>query len=198
MTRLCWLRETLRRCRRCLSSDLGVHFDGYASLLAHTIVVGEEKVTGKKADAILAAWNALQLAVRTIKAGSFNYQITGNTAKVCEDYGVNALEGVLSHELHRFLLDGNNVIINKETAEHRVAEVEFQVNQIYAIDVIVSTGAGKAKESEARTTVFKRALDTNYDLKTKNGRTFFSQVLKASPTFGFTLRSFEDEIVRAV
>ena len=93
------------------------------------------------------------------------------------------------------MLDGNNVIINKETSEHKVSEVEFQVNQIYAIDVIVSTGAGKPKEAEIRTSVYKRALDNSYDLKTKNARAFFSHVLKTSPTLGFSLRSFEDELV---
>lgn len=175
--------------------DFGVHFDGFAAMLAHTIVVGEDQVTGKKADVILAAWNALQAAVRTIKAGSYNHQITTNTEKVCEAYGVNAVEGVLSHELHKMLLDGNNVILNKETADHRVSEVEFQVNQIYAIDVFVSSGAGKPKEADLKTTVFKRALDANYDLKTKNARAFLSQVLKSNPCFGFSLRAFEDEIV---
>lgn len=178
--------------------DLGVHFDGFAALLAHTLVVGEDQVTGKKADVILAAWNALQAAVRTLKAGAFNHQITANTEKICESYGVNAVEGVLSHELHRMLIDGNNVIINKETADNRVAEVEFQVNQVYAVDVFVSSGAGKPKEAEVKTTVYKRALDANYDLKTKNARAFFSQVLKTSPTFGFSLRGFEDEIVSSV
>jgi methionyl aminopeptidase len=34
-------------------------------------------------------------------------------AKVCESYGVNAVEGVLSHELKKHLIDGNKVIINK-------------------------------------------------------------------------------------
>ena len=87
------------------------------------------------------------------------------------------------------------MIINKETPENRVAEVEFQINQIYALDVIVSSGQGKAKEAELKTTVYKRAIDSNYDLKTKNARGFFSQVLKNSPTFGFTLRAFEDEMV---
>jgi len=37
--------------------DLGVHIDGFISLVAHTIVVGEDKeqVVEKKADVILAA-----------------------------------------------------------------------------------------------------------------------------------------------
>jgi methionine aminopeptidase len=39
--------------------ELGVHVDGFIALAAHTIVVGEEKVSGKKADAILAAYKSI-------------------------------------------------------------------------------------------------------------------------------------------
>ena len=39
--------------------DLGVHIHGFAAVTAHTVVCGEDKVTGKKADVILAAYNAL-------------------------------------------------------------------------------------------------------------------------------------------
>jgi len=38
------------------------------------------------------------------------------------------------------------------------------------LDVVVSTGEGKTKESELRTTVYKRALERTYNLKTKHGR----------------------------
>ena len=97
-----------------------MHFDGFASLLAHTIVVGEEKVSGKKADVILAAWNALHAAVRVIKAGAINHSITSNTEAIATAFGVTPLEGVLSHEVHKHCFDGNNVILNKENDEHRV------------------------------------------------------------------------------
>jgi len=39
--------------------DLGCHIDGYAVVAAHTIVVGTGKVSGKKADAIVAAYTAI-------------------------------------------------------------------------------------------------------------------------------------------
>ena len=77
-----------------------------------------------------------------------------------------------------------------------MSDVEFQVNQIYALDCIVSSGDGKPKQSDDRITVFKRQLDVNFDLKTKLGRQFFSTLNKQFPTFAFSLRSFEDETVR--
>lgn len=81
-------------------------------------------------------------------------------AKVCEEFGVNAVEGVLSHKMKRHLIDGNDVIINKETPDQKVAEYEFAPGDVFGLDIYVSTGEGKPKEGDLRTTVYKRELDT--------------------------------------
>jgi len=52
------------------------------------------------------------------------------------------------------------------------------VNEVYVLDVIVSTGAGIPKESERRITVYKRAIENTYTLKSKTGRTFFAELNK--------------------
>lgn len=95
-----------------------MHIDGFASFVAHTIVVNSDKnavITGKKADVILAAYKAAQAAVRLIKPGKFNYEVTDVIQKICDSYQVTPLEGVLSHELKKHLIDGNKVINNRET-----------------------------------------------------------------------------------
>ena len=54
-------------------SDLGAHIDGFCAVAAHTIVVGasaDNKVTGRKADCIMAAHLAAEAALRLIKPGS--------------------------------------------------------------------------------------------------------------------------------
>lgn len=54
-------------------SDLGAHIDGFIAVVAHTIIVGakpNEKITGRKADAILAAHYASQIALRLLKPGN--------------------------------------------------------------------------------------------------------------------------------
>ena len=53
--------------------DLGCHIDGFVGLVAHTIVVGANKIDGKKADVILAAYNSIQAALRLLKPGILNY-----------------------------------------------------------------------------------------------------------------------------
>jgi len=95
---------------------------------------------------VLAAYNAIQAAFRMLRPGKLNNDVTKVVQKVADSYKCSPLEGVLSHELKKHLIDGNNVIINKETFEQKVEEREFQVNEVFGLDVIVSTGEGKAKE----------------------------------------------------
>jgi len=98
------------------------------------------------------------------------------------------LEGVLSHQLKRFVIDGNNVVINKETLEQKVEDVTFEDWDAYTFDIVMSTGEGKARETEARTTIFKRAVDQRYTLKLKASRAVFTEINARFPTMPFTLR----------
>lgn len=53
--------------------DLGAHVDGFIAVVAHTIVIGSSpnrKVSGRKADVILAAHYASQAALRLLKPGT--------------------------------------------------------------------------------------------------------------------------------
>jgi len=176
--------------------DFGIHIDGFIAQVAHTIVVvGPEVATveGRKADVIAAAYNAIQAAVRTIKPGNTNYDVTEVIGKVAESYKCTPVEGVLSHELKKHLIDGNTTIINKATYDQKVEEHEFQLLEVFALDVYVSTGEGKTKETEFRTTVYKRAIERTYTLKLKASRAFFAEAVEKYPTMAFSLRNFEDE-----
>ncbi|CAK67387.1 unnamed protein product (macronuclear) [Paramecium tetraurelia] len=174
--------------------ELGVHIDGYIAIAAHTVVVGEDQVEGQKADVILAAYQSVQALFRSIKPGVTNTALTKIIQQVADDHKCTPLEGVLSHEVKRHFIDGNKVIINRETQEQRVDEEEIQVNDVFVLDVYITTGDGKTKESELRTTVYKRALDRQYQLKTKHGRAFMQEVYDKYPSLCFSLRAFEDEI----
>jgi curved DNA binding protein len=181
--------------------ELGAHIDGFPAFVAHTLVIQSDKnapVTGKKADVILAAYKAAQAALRILKPGNTNNQVTEVIRKISEAYEVNPLEGVLSHELKKHLIDGNKVIINKETFDQRVDNQEFAVHDVFALDVFVSSGEGKPKETDLRCTVYKRALDRTYSLKIKQSRQFFNDVLERYPSFCFSLNSFEDPITARI
>lgn len=171
--------------------ELGCHIDGYSGNAATSLVVGG-KADGKKADVILAAYNAFQAALKTIKVGSTNQEVTAKIQAVCEEFGVEPLQGVLSHKMKKHLTDGNEVIINKETPEQRVDDWEFVPGDIIGLDVYVTSGEGLAREADCRTTVFKRELDMQYNLKSKSARAFFSVVNQKYPTLPFSIRGFEE------
>ncbi|NXY12381.1 PA2G4 protein, partial [Pteruthius melanotis] len=72
-------------------------------------------------------------------------------------------------------------------------KAEFEVHEVYAVDVLVSSGEGKAKDAGQRTTIYKRDPSKQYGLKMKTSRAFFSEVERRFDTMPFTLRAFEDE-----
>ena len=100
--------------------------------------------------------------------------------------------------MKKHLIDGNKVIINKETFEQRADSQEFAVNDVFALDVYVSSGEGKTKEMDTRCTIYKRAMDRTYNLKIKQSRQFFNEVLDNYPSFCFGLNSFKDPIAARI
>lgn len=102
------------------------------------------------------------------------------------------MQGVLSHKTKKHLVDGNECIINKETPEQRVEDWEFAPGDVITLDVYVSTGEGMGKDADIRTTVYKREMDVQYNLKSKHARAFFSIVNHKYPTLPFSIRGFED------
>ncbi len=65
-------------------------------------------------------------------------QVTGVLGQVAEAYGVSLVEGVLSHQLKQFVIDGNKCVLNKASPEYRVEDGEFEENEVYGIDIVVS------------------------------------------------------------
>jgi curved DNA binding protein len=177
--------------------DLAAHVDGFVSTFAHTVVATDkpaEAITGKKADVICAAYFAGEAAVRLIRSGHKNSEVTDVFAKVAKDFGVNVVEAVLSHKLRRFTLDDEAVIISKETSDNHVDTVDFEEPQCWSIDVIMTTGEGKPKLGEAKTTVFKRVPDEKYSLKQASSREMLNHVAKVYDNLAFSQRSVREVV----
>jgi len=179
--------------------DMGAHIDGYISTAGHTVVATANPATpttGRKADIICAAHIASEIVLRLMKPGKKNTDVTEAIKKVAEQFKVESMEGVLSHQMKRYVIDGNKVIINKQTVDQKVDEFEFEDYEVYSVDIVMSTGEGKSRETETRTTIYKRAVDQNYLLKLKTSRYVFNEVNKRFPTLPFTLRSLDEKQAR--
>mmetsp|Transcript_13365 Transcript_13365/g.18263 ORF Transcript_13365/g.18263 Transcript_13365/m.18263 type:complete len:388 (+) Transcript_13365:123-1286(+) len=175
--------------------DLGCHIDGFIGVVAHTVVVQSEDkpITGRAADVMSACNQAMEAVQRMVKPGMKASEVPAVLEKVALAYDVRVVEGVLSHQLKRFVIDGNKLILSKPTPECKADEAVFQENEVYSLDVCFSTGEGKPKVmNEKETTVYKRALDKEYHLKMKASRFVFSEINKRFPTMPFTMRLIED------
>jgi len=174
--------------------DLGAHIDGFIALAARTLVVEPEgTVSGKVADVITAAQVATNAAIHMLQIGKTNEEISEVIKHVADAYHVTPLEGVLSHQMTRWLIDGDKVIMNKPMVDQRVEKCSVEANDVWCLDIVMSTGEGIAREREQRTTIYKRSLETMYMLKLKASRYLLQQINRKSPVFPFTLRSIDDE-----
>lgn len=178
--------------------DMGGHIDGYIAVVAHSLVVGatkESPVTGPIADVMHAAQQAASVALRLVVPGGDNESVTDAVQKVSESYKCKPISGMLSHELKQFRIDGDKSIIQNPTEAQKKSheKCEFEVNEVYAIDVLISTGDGKGREIDGRATIYKKTEEV-YQLKMKASRAVLSDVDKKFGVMPFTLRYFDDEV----
>merc|ERR1719331_1997294 len=84
--------------------DMAIHFDGFIAAAAHTVVVGDDKVEDKRADVIMAAWNAAEAALRLVQVGNTNTMVTEAWTKVAEEFKCKPVLGCTSHQLKKHVI----------------------------------------------------------------------------------------------
>eukprot|EP00759_Apiculatamorpha_spiralis_P032379 PhF_6_TR33826/c0_g1_i1/m.49608 len=176
--------------------DLGCHVDGYCAVVAETVVVGGIAANPKAADVITAAHTALDIAIKALRPDTKAYEVTEIIDKVAKDFGVNAVEGVLSHRLNRYIIDGVSCIANKDFPEGKVRDITLGSNEVWGLDVVMSTGPGKLRQRDLRTMIFKRSLESNYQLKLQASRDVFNEVNSKFQTFPFSIRHLDQKRAR--
>merc|ERR1711997_384476 len=149
---------------------------------------------GRKADAVLAAHLCAEAALRLVKPGNETYIVTDTVQKIADSFECKPVEGMLSHQLNQNVIDGEKTIIQNPTEAQRKEheKFDFEMHEVYAIDVLISSGEGHDKEKDAKISIYKKT-DETYMLKMKNSREFFTSVNKKFGPMPFNLRSFESE-----
>jgi len=194
------------KARDVVKIDLGCHIDGYIAVAAHTIIVPEsqefipECADPEMGNVAVAAYTSMLCSVAAIKAGGKNTEVTALVKRIASHYGVSPITTVRMHQMKRFVIDGVKEVALKEPSpedieagEDKLPECTFEQAEVYAIDIAMTTGDGKVRPSEYRTTVYKRDVEVNYRLKMKASRFVLTEVDKTFPTLPFTLRHFNDE-----
>lgn len=128
---------------------LGIQVDGYAVTHAETVVLSD-KAEGPAGDVVQAAYDAAQIAMRTLKAGAKNWDVTEVVDKVAKAYGCAAVEGMLSCQHERNVTDGKKRILLNPTPELKRGHdtATFEEGEVYGVDILVVSGPdGKVRFS---------------------------------------------------
>ncbi|GMI59206.1 hypothetical protein ScalyP_jg5788 [Parmales sp. scaly parma] len=183
--------------------DLGCHIDGYIALAGHTFICGEKadsvpkQVAPVVSDVATAAYNAMLVAVSMIKEGGKGSEVTAAIQAVADAYEVNPLFKIRMTQMKRFVIEGPKEIALRgpdvDAEEEKCKEAEFEKYEVYAIDVAMSTGEGRVKEGEGRTTIYKKNVDKKFSLRMKASRSLLNEITKKSPTMPFSLRQFDEK-----
>lgn len=175
--------------------DLGAHVDGLIATAAHSFVCTanpQQQFTGPIADVICAAHFAGECALRMCRPGKTSEEISQVIQDVAAVFGCNALEGVSSRRMLRNDLLGDKAIVNKPSKDQKVEHIVIEENEVYSIDIIMSTGSGESKDSEEKATVYRRTSEQVL-LKMKASRALLGEATRKFGDHAFTLRAFDDE-----
>lgn len=67
--------------------QIGAHIDGYATIAGESLIVGKDaSFSDVKADLVQAAYQASEIALRSVKPGSKNWEVTQGIAKILDEY----------------------------------------------------------------------------------------------------------------
>ncbi|KAJ1673623.1 Proliferation-associated protein 2G4, partial [Spiromyces aspiralis] len=151
-------------------------------------------VVGRRADVVAAAHYAAETIIRMLKPGTNTLDITDAVQKVSQSFGCNPLQSMLSYEQRQNVLEGETQIIFNPIPEQRGEFKKYVIgdNEVYMIDIYMTTGSGKTTKSSIRTTVFKKN-EGKPQLRMKAAISLYNEVKSKFGSYPFTTRSIEDE-----
>lgn len=182
-----------------LKIELGVHIDGYPAIIAYPTVVKKqsEKINDRRKDVMKAAFEASREIFQIMKPGKKNLDVVRILEKYAIKYNCSlpvtvtnkVVPGIISYQISRCVLDGYNededenvhrFITNKQhpDPDYALRECELEPDEVYAIDVLYSTGKGKLDFDNEHSTIFRRDQDRRVNLKLKTSRATLSQIGK--------------------
>jgi len=190
-----------------------VHIDGYISVCAETVIVKHKKIEEVEVpsyivkelskeleliyderinDVLHAVYYGSELALRFMRTGMRNTEVTSALEKVASFFHCSSVRGILSHSMERFEMDGDKIILSKFEEEQMIDEFIFTPYQAYAIDIVMSTGNGIFREGSERTNIFKRDPKVQYKVKSNSSKKILNEIKEKFFNFPFNIRNTED------
>merc|ERR1712137_1103913 len=161
----------------------------FAPLESDPVVVLQE---GDVVKIDLGAHYAADCALHLLRPGNKSTQITEAVGKVAEIFHCQPVLEVTTHKVDRFAVVTDKYVPNRLAEGEKAEEFTFEENEAYVIDVAMSTGEGKPKERDTRTSVYRKTPEV-YNLKMKASRVVYSEITSLFGTMPFNLRLLSDE-----
>lgn len=175
---------------------LGVQINGFICCDGETFVVGTTPENQEVSNAILGGWYAAQAALRTMRQGNRNWDVTNIVDKVTKEFECCALEAMLSQQQGQGQLHGEKKIILNPTpsSKKQIPTYNFAEGEVWHLDILVSPNRaanGKVLNKDTEPTVFL-PTPIKYNLKLKSSRAALAEAQKKTGGYPFALKSFED------
>jgi len=193
--------------------ELGVHIDGFPAIVGYTVVVNNngEDYSDDKVKVVKAVIEASKNVLSLFKDGKKNTNIVSCVKETADKYNCNLLymdnpdhkaPGVISYQVSQNIIyddnedgdgdDIHNIILNREREDYdfTMAETEFIENEVYVIDIAMSSGNGKINQTEDKTTIYKRNHNKRYNLKLKASKNAINKFSKNK--FPVNIRDLND------
>ncbi|GAB5593575.1 hypothetical protein Unana1_08475 [Umbelopsis nana] len=184
--------------------ELGAHIDGYIGTAAHTTVVNvdpSQPVTGSAADVICAAYYAQEAILRMMKPGVTNTDITRVITETAAYFRCKPVQDTFSAQMKRFVLRANKEVDNRfdpEMPQRELEKREFALehNEVYSLNIVLSSGDGRVKDSEHKAMVYQRNVNKSYALKMKSSRQAYSEINAKHTVFPFAMSALSNNQAR--
>lgn len=195
--------------------QLGAQVDGFGTIVCSTVIAQEkgkesDEITGTSADLILATHYANELLLRlllppgTLSSGTdeekakaakekapSQAKISSLLDKVVKSYGCNLVESTTSWLFGRNEIEDKKKIVLAPSEGSR-GEGTPEIGEVWGVEIGVSSGTGKVKKFEQRTTLHRLANE-NGIAKRPSSKKLVHDVKTRFHKFPFSLRQFESE-----
>ena len=159
--------------------ELGVHVDNFPALVGTTVCIGGDP-TEEQNKLLSAAYLGAELYLRLLKDGVSNEQLSQPILDLCSDFGVNFIEGLMSHQVAQGELAAGTIIVPRPNIEQKklVTPSILSHQQVFVIDVAISSKDGLVKSSaKHRTSIFRKSpTNSNPSLRSKSAKSLYFQI----------------------
>ena len=169
--------------------ELGVHIDGFPAIVGYTVVVDSNVgYSDDKVRVVKAVSEASKNVLSLFKSNKKNTDIVKCINESADKYDCNLLymedqdnkaPGIMSYQVSQNIIydenedndydDDHSIILHRQREEYdfTMAELELFENEVYVVDIVMSSGDGKINKTEDKTTIYKRKYNKRYNLKMK-------------------------------